>query len=103
MLYYLGQELSSEISALNLFRYLTFRTVAALVTSAFVVFLFGPMIINALRLRQGRGQPIRSDGPETHFKKVGTPTMGGLIILCGVIISSSWAHACLHDTYNMHT
>ncbi|MCP4071193.1 MAG: phospho-N-acetylmuramoyl-pentapeptide-transferase [Hyphomicrobiales bacterium] len=93
MLYYLGQELSSEISALNLFRYLTFRTVAALVTSAFVVFLFGPMIINALRLRQGRGQPIRSDGPETHFKKVGTPTMGGLIILCGVIISSLfWAN-----------
>jgi len=92
MLYYLGMELSSEVSALNLFRYLTFRTVAALVTSAFVVFLFGPMIIRALRLRQGRGQPIRSDGPD-HFKKAGTPTMGGLMILSGVIVSSMlWAN-----------
>lgn len=93
MLYYLGQELSSDVSALNLFRYITFRTAAALVTSAFVVFLFGPMIIKALRSRQGKGQPIRSDGPESHFKKVGTPTMGGLIILCGVMISSLlWAN-----------
>ena len=93
MLYYMGQEFSSEISALNLFRYLTFRTVAALVTSAFVVFMFGPLMINSLRLRQGRGQPIRSDGPETHFKKAGTPTMGGLMILCGVLVSSLlWAN-----------
>ncbi len=71
MLYYLGQEFSSEISALNLFRYLTFRTAGALVTSAFIVFLFGPMIIKALKLRQGRGQPIRADGPEPISKKPG--------------------------------
>jgi phospho-N-acetylmuramoyl-pentapeptide-transferase len=93
MLYYLGQELSSEISAFNLFRYLTFRTVAALVTSAFIVFLMGPAIIKSLRARQGKGQPIRADGPETHFKKAGTPTMGGLMIVFGVIISSLlWAN-----------
>jgi len=93
MLYYLGQELSSNVSALNIFRYITFRTVAALVTSAFIVFIFGPVIIKSLRLRQGHGQPIRSDGPETHFKKAGTPTMGGLMILCGVVISTLlWAN-----------
>jgi len=88
MLYYLGQELSSDISILNLFRYITFRTGAALITSAFIVFLFGPRIIASLRIRQGRGQPIRSDGPETHFKKAGTPTMGGLMILSGILVSS---------------
>jgi len=93
MLYYLGLELSSDVSALNLFRYITFRTVAALVTSAFIVFMFGPMIIASLRLRQGRGQPIRADGPESHFKKAGTPTMGGLMILSGVIVSTLlWAN-----------
>ncbi len=93
MLYYLGQELSADISALNLFRYITFRTAAALVTSALIVFLFGPMIIRALKVRQGKGQPIRADGPQTHFQKAGTPTMGGLMILCGVVISSlMWAN-----------
>ena len=93
MLYLLGQELSSDISALNLFRYITFRTGAALITSALVVFLFGPRIIAALRIRQGRGQPIRADGPETHFAKAGTPTMGGLMVLSGVLVSSLlWAN-----------
>ena len=92
MLYYLGQEWSAEISALNVFRYITFRTAAALVTSAFIVFLFGPQIIKALRLRQKKGQPIRADGPD-HAKKQGTPTMGGLMILCGVVVSSLlWAN-----------
>ena len=93
MLYYLGQEWATDVSGLNLFRYITFRTAAALVTSAFIVFLFGPTLIKALRSRQGKGQPIRSDGPESHFKKAGTPTMGGLIILTGVLISSMlWAN-----------
>ncbi|MDJ0614428.1 MAG: phospho-N-acetylmuramoyl-pentapeptide-transferase [Rhizobiaceae bacterium] len=85
--------MSSDISVFNLFRYITFRTGAALITSALVVFLLGPRIIASLRIRQGKGQPIRADGPETHFKKAGTPTMGGLMILCGVIISSLlWAN-----------
>lgn len=93
MFYFLYQELAADVSVLNLFRYITFRTGAALVTSAFVVFLFGPAIIASLRLRQGKGQPIRADGPESHFAKAGTPTMGGLMILTGVIISSLiWAN-----------
>jgi phospho-N-acetylmuramoyl-pentapeptide-transferase len=67
------------------FRYITFRTGGALITSALIVFLFGPAIIDALRIRQGKGQPIRADGPQTHFKKAGTPTMGGLMMLCGIL------------------
>ncbi len=93
MFFYLFQEFSSGVPELNIFRYITFRTGAALITSALIVFLFGPRIIASLRVRQGKGQPIRADGPETHFKKAGTPTMGGLIILCAVLVSSIlWAN-----------
>ncbi len=93
MLYYLSQELTGQFPVFNIFRYITFRTGAALITSAVLVFLFGPAIIASLRLRQGRGQPIRADGPETHFAKAGTPTMGGLMILSGVIASALiWAN-----------
>jgi phospho-N-acetylmuramoyl-pentapeptide-transferase len=75
------------------FRYITFRTGGALITSALIVFLFGPRIIDSLRIRQGRGQPIRADGPQTHFKKAGTPTMGGLMIMTGIVLSSLlWAN-----------
>ena len=92
MLYYLV-EFAREVSFLNIFRYITFRTGGALITSAFLVFLFGPVIIRSLRVRQGKGQPIRADGPQTHFKKAGTPTMGGLMILFGIIISTLlWAN-----------
>ncbi len=92
MLYYLT-ELGGQFSALNVFRYLTFRTGGALITSALIVFLFGPAIIRGLRLRQGKGQPIRSDGPQTHFKKAGTPTMGGLMILVGSVSATLlWAN-----------
>ena len=77
--------LADQISAFNVFRYITFRTGGALITSALIVFMFGPAIINSLRIRQGRGQPIRADGPQTHFKKAGTPTMGGLMMLTGII------------------
>src|SRR5690606_24068080 len=73
------------ISVFNVFRYITFRTGGALITSALIVFLFGPAIIDSLRVRQGKGQPIRADGPQTHFKKAGTPTMGGLMMLIGII------------------
>jgi len=86
-------ELSETISVFNVFRYITFRTGGALITAAFIVFLFGPTIIDSLRVRQGRGQPIRADGPQTHFKKAGTPTMGGLMILCGILGSALlWAN-----------
>ncbi len=81
-------ELADQVSAFNVFRYITFRTGGALITSALIVFIFGPRIIASLRVRQGKGQPIRADGPQTHFKKAGTPTMGGLMILCGIIGSS---------------
>ncbi|MDI6027990.1 phospho-N-acetylmuramoyl-pentapeptide-transferase [Corticibacterium sp. UT-5YL-CI-8] len=84
---------ADQFAALNVFRYITFRTGGALITSALIVFIFGPAIINSLRVRQGKGQPIRADGPQTHFKKAGTPTMGGLMILCGIIGSSLlWAN-----------
>lgn len=84
---------ADQVSAFNVFRYITFRTGGALITAAVIVFMLGPGIIDALRLRQGRGQPIRADGPQTHFKKAGTPTMGGLMILSGIIISSLlWAN-----------
>lgn len=78
-------ELSDKVQVFNLFRYITFRAGAAMFTSALIVFLFGPAIINSLRVRQGKGQPIRADGPQTHFKKAGTPTMGGLMILAGIL------------------
>src|SRR6266581_4672554 len=79
---------------LNVFRYITFRTGGAMVTGALFVFLFGPWIIDHLRLRQGKGQPIRSDGPASHIvTKKGTPTMGGLMILSGLVVSTLlWAN-----------
>src|SRR5436309_10853353 len=79
---------------LNVFRYITFRTGGAMVTGELFVFLFGPWIIDHLRLRQGKGQPIRTDGPQSHLvTKKGTPTMGGLIILLGILTSTLlWAN-----------
>ncbi|MEM8552854.1 MAG: phospho-N-acetylmuramoyl-pentapeptide-transferase [Pseudomonadota bacterium] len=84
---------SDQFAPLNVFRYITFRTGAAMMTSLFVVFLLGPAIIRSLRVRQGKGQPIREDGPASHLlTKRGTPTMGGLMILSGLIISTLlWA------------
>jgi phospho-N-acetylmuramoyl-pentapeptide-transferase len=93
MLYFLG-DLSTQFSALNVFRYITFRTGGATLTAMIFVFLFGPTIIRALRLKQGKGQPIREDGPASHLlTKKGTPTMGGLMILSGLIVSTLlWAN-----------
>jgi phospho-N-acetylmuramoyl-pentapeptide-transferase len=87
-------ELSDRLSILNVFRYLTFRAVGAVVTALIFVFLFGPTIINLLRVKQGKGQPIRADGPESHLvTKKGTPTMGGLMILSGLLVSTVlWAN-----------
>ena len=86
MLYFLGQ-LGESLAAFNVFRYITFRTAGAVVTALFFVFLFGPGMIAGLRIRQGRGQPIREDGPQSHLAKKGTPTMGGLMILSGAVTS----------------
>ena len=81
-------------TVLNVFRYITFRTGGAVVTAALFVFLFGPWIIDHLRIRQGKGQPIRADGPQSHIiSKKGTPTMGGLMILSGLVVSTLlWAN-----------
>ncbi len=92
MLYLLLAHLNDEHIIFNLLRYLTFRTGAALMTALLICWLIGPSFIRWLRSMQGDGQPIRSDGPETHFKKKGTPTMGGLLMLIALFISTLlWA------------
>jgi phospho-N-acetylmuramoyl-pentapeptide-transferase len=67
--------------ALNLIRYLSFRSGAAVATALIIGLWIGPRFILMLRMRQGKGQPIRDDGPQSHLAKRGTPTMGGLMIL----------------------
>ena len=93
MLYWLSA-FSDTIGPLNVLRYITFRTGGAMITALIFVFLFGPWIIDHLRLRQGKGQPIRTDGPQSHLvTKKGTPTMGGLMILSGLVVSTLlWAN-----------
>ena len=84
---------SDQIGALNVFKYQTFRTGGAIFTSLLFVMLFGPGIIDALRIKQGKGQPIREDGPQSHLAKRGTPTMGGLMILAGITVGTLfWAN-----------
>lgn len=84
---------SDQIGVLNVFRYITFRTGGAIFTALIFVLLFGPGIIDLLRVKQGKGQPIREDGPATHLLKTGTPTMGGLMILAGITVSTLlWAN-----------
>jgi phospho-N-acetylmuramoyl-pentapeptide-transferase len=83
---------SDQVSALNVFRYITFRSGGATFTALLFVMMFGPAIIDLLRVKQGKGQPIRDDGPQTHLLKRGTPTMGGLMILAGITVSTLlWA------------
>ena len=86
MLYLLGQQLHFP-GALNLIRYISFRAGAASATALLIGLLLGPRFISYLRERQGKGQPIRSDGPQSHLAKAGTPTMGGLLILIAVCVS----------------
>ncbi|MBE9557105.1 MAG: phospho-N-acetylmuramoyl-pentapeptide-transferase [Proteobacteria bacterium] len=92
MLYNLLAPMADDFQAFNLFRYLTFRTGGAMMTALFLSFLFGPRVINWLKSQQGAGQPIRTDGPESHLAKAGTPTMGGFLILLALCISTLlWA------------
>ena len=86
MLYLIAQWLEFEGIA-NLIRYQTFRAGAALVAALLLGLLIGPRFIDMLRVRQGKGQPIREDGPKTHLAKKGTPTMGGLMILISLVVS----------------
>ncbi|MCP9481488.1 phospho-N-acetylmuramoyl-pentapeptide-transferase [Shimia sp. CNT1-13L.2] len=91
MLYWLT-ELSDGGDFFNLFRYITFRAGGAFMTALIFGFIFGRPLIDVLRRKQGKGQPIREDGPEGHFVKAGTPTMGGLLIV-GALVTSTllWA------------
>jgi phospho-N-acetylmuramoyl-pentapeptide-transferase len=93
VLYHLAVALTDEVGGLNLFRYLTFRTGAAVMTALFVSFLLGPRLIRWLRATQKGGQPIRADGPESHLlTKQGTPTMGGFLILLALAVATVlWA------------
>jgi phospho-N-acetylmuramoyl-pentapeptide-transferase len=93
MLYLLLFPLSEQFHALNVFRYITFRSGGAVVTSLLISFIFGPAIITWLKSKQGEGQPIRTDGPQSHLvRKKGTPTMGGFLILLALSVSTLlWA------------
>ena len=91
MLYWLTA-LSDGGDFFNLFRYITFRAGGAFITALVFGFIFGWPLINVLRRKQGKGQPIRNDGPEGHFAKAGTPTMGGLLIVGALTFSTLlWA------------
>jgi len=99
MLYNLLYPLADEIPVFNLFKYLTFRTGGAVLTALIVAFVVGPGLIRWLRKWQKQGQPIRSDGPESHLlTKKGTPTMGGFLILIALAVATLlWAD--LRDQY----
>ncbi|MCW2365467.1 phospho-N-acetylmuramoyl-pentapeptide-transferase [Sphingobium sp. B7D2B] len=102
MLYWLAEQLNFP-GIFNLVRYLTFRAGAAIMTALIIGLVIGPRFIGWLRVRQGKGQPIREDGPQTHFVKRGTPTMGGLMILTAMAsavllwmnVTSVYIWACL--------
>lgn len=92
MLYNLLTPLAAHSLFFNLFTYITFRTGGAIITSLVICFIIAPRMIAMLRAWKKHGQPIRADGPETHFKKAGTPTMGGLMIIISMTISTLlWA------------
>ena len=97
MLYWLTA-LSDGGDFFNLFRYITFRAGGAFMTALIFGFLFGRPLINVLRRRQGKGQPIREDGPQGHFVKAGTPTMGGLLIV-GALLTSTLLWARLDNPF----
>ena len=89
MLYNFLVPLADQIGAFNIFRYITFRAGGAIITALFISFIVGPWLINWLKKKQKSGQPIRKDGPLDHLKnKKGTPTMGGLIILIALVVST---------------
>jgi phospho-N-acetylmuramoyl-pentapeptide-transferase len=91
MVYLLLYPLHTSISLFNVFRYITFRTIYAGITAFLVCFVFGPMVIRKLGEMQV-GQFIREDGPQTHHKKAGTPTMGGTLIILAVTVATLlWA------------
>ena len=91
MLYHIFYPLATNVKLFNIFKYLTFRTIYAMITALVVCFILGPWIIRKLESLQAR-QVIRTDGPESHLQKQGTPTMGGVIILAAIVIPTLlWA------------
>lgn len=91
MIYHLLYPLHTSISAFNVFRYITFRTIYASLTAFLICFLLGPWVIRKLQYMQV-GQYIREDGPQTHHQKAGTPTMGGTLIIFAIALSTLlWA------------
>ncbi len=97
MLYWLTL-LSDGGDVFNLFRYITFRAGGAFLTALVFGFIFGRPLIDVLRRRQGKGQPIRDDGPEAHAAKSGTPTMGGLLIV-GALTTATLLWARLDNAF----
>lgn len=92
MLYHLLYSLHETYSYFNVFRYITFRTIYATITALIICFVFGPLLIRKLKSLH-IGQPIRVDGPDSHLSKEGTPTMGGILIIFSVVISTLlWAN-----------
>ena len=105
MILWLSEQLGFP-GLLNVFRYITFRAGAAVATALIIGLLIGPKFIGWPRIRQGKGQPIRTDGPQSHLDKRGTPTMGGLMILTSITVSmllwmdfkNTYLWACLFIT-----
>ncbi len=93
MLHYFLVPLADGFQPFNVFRYITFRTGGAIMTALVIAFVIGPPLIRWLKIKQGKGQPIREDGPARHIiEKKGTPTMGGFMILFALSISTIlWA------------
>ncbi|NBB51853.1 phospho-N-acetylmuramoyl-pentapeptide-transferase, partial [Rhizobium sp. CRIBSB] len=87
LLYLYYADIAQDYPLLNLIQYQTVRVALAMVTAMVVAVAMGSRFINWMRTKQGKGQPIRSDGPVTHLSKVGTPTMGGLMILAGIAVA----------------
>ena len=92
MLYHLAQYLQEFHSGFNVFNYLTLRAIFGILTALFISLMIGPYMIRKLSSLSS-GQPIRNDGPESHFSKAGTPTMGGALIIVAIAISTLlWAN-----------
>jgi len=101
MIYYLLYPLHTTYSFLNVFRYITFRTIYAAITALVICFVLGPWLIGRLRSLQ-IGQTIRDDGPQSHLSKKGTPTMGGILIIFAVVISTLlWANLAVDYVWYM--
>jgi phospho-N-acetylmuramoyl-pentapeptide-transferase len=91
MLYHLLYPLAADIKLFNVFKYLTFRSIYSMITALVLCFVIGPWVIRKLEALQAR-QVIRTDGPESHLKKQGTPTMGGVLILTSIVVPTLlWA------------